>query len=101
MVGRGVLRAISELLAPPRLMLLFGGLGTPRSPGEGTAPDALSGPCGMIRDGVIGEDPVRPPTARSFFAPPTAVPAPWKLAGADIRETTGRTPDRAGGIAAA
>jgi hypothetical protein len=96
MVGRGVLRATSELLAPPRLMLLLGGLGTPRSPGEGTAPDALSGPCGMIRDGVIGDDPDRPPNAP--FPPPAAPVEPWKPAGADIFETTGRIPERAGGI---
>jgi hypothetical protein len=55
----------------------------------------------MIRDGVIGEDPARSPNARSLFAPPIGVPAPWKLAGADILETTGRIPDRAGGIEAA
>jgi len=101
MAGWGVLRAICALPIPPRSMLLFGGLGTPRRPGDGTAPEALSGPWGMIRDGVIGEDPVRPPNARSLFAPPIGVPAPWKLAGADILETTGRIPDRAGGIEAA
>lgn len=81
-------------------MLLAPGRGTPRIAGEGAAPDALSGPCGIIRDGVSGEDPVRPARA-PFEARPTCDPMPrLKLAGGVIRETTGRIPLRAGGTAA-
>jgi hypothetical protein len=63
--GRGTLRAtwvfaprpISALPIAGRCMLL---LAVPRSAGFGTAPEALPGPCGMMREGVKGEDPPRP-----------------------------------------
>lgn len=90
---------ICELPIAGRCILLAPGRGTPRTAGDGTAP-ALSDPCGIIRDGVKGADPVRPtmapPTGR-----PTCDPFPrLKLAGGVIRETTGRIPLRAGGAAA-
>ncbi len=70
--GRGMLRAISGL--PPRCisllltdgrctrlygaagrcMLGLPGRGAPRKAGEGTAPRALSGPCGIMLEGVSG-----------------------------------------------
>jgi len=109
--GRGTLRAIwvicgepvrptSELPVAGRCMLLLPGRGTPRKAGEGTAPDVLSGPCGMIREGVRGEDPVRPADGPWPFALPNRAPPPrLKLAGGVMRETTGRIPLRAGGAA--
>lgn len=107
--GRGTLRAtweselrpISELPIAGRCMLLLGGLGAPRRAGDGTAPDALSGPCGMMREGVRGEDPVRPANGFWPVALPNVDPPPRvKLAGGVMRETTGRIPLRAGGAAA-
>jgi len=99
MVGRGTLRAICVLPIAGRCTLLVGGLGTPRRVGDGTGPDALSGPCGMIRDGVKGEDPVRPADGFWPLMPPIGVPAARpKPPEGDVRETTGRIPDRAGGM---
>lgn len=108
--GRGMFRAIVVLFSGPccicelpiagRCILLAPGRGAPRIAGEGTAPDALSDPCGIIRDGVSGEDPVRPAIG-PFEARDICEPFPrLKLAGGVIRETTGRIPRRAGGAAA-
>jgi hypothetical protein len=109
--GRGMFRAIvvllfsgacciCELPSAGRCILLAPGRGTPRTAGDGTAPDALSDPCGIIRDGVKGADPVRPAMAAPAGRP-TCDPFPrLKLAGGVIRETTGRIPLRAGGAAA-
>ncbi len=110
--GRGTLRAIcvicgelvrptSELPMAGRCVLLLPGRGTPRKAGEGTVPDALSGPCGMIREGVRGEDPVRAADGPWAFVLTSRAPAPrLKLAGGVMREATGRIPLRAGGAAA-
>ena len=103
--GRGTLRAtwafaprpISALPIAGRCLLL---LVVPRSAGFGTGPEALPAPCGMIREGVSGEDSPLPDIAERLFAPANC---PWfrlKLAGGVILETTGRIPLRAGGAAA-
>jgi hypothetical protein len=87
-------------------MLLFGvagrgmvslpGRGTPRREGDGTAPRALSGPCGITLEGVRG------PRAGELVLPARAGEPKLrlKLAGGCMRETTGRIPLREGGAAA-
>jgi hypothetical protein len=93
-------RCTGELPIAGRCALLAPGRGTPRIDGEGTVPDARSGPCGIIREGVKGADPVRPAIAPPADRP-ICDPLPrLKLGGGVIRETTGRIPLRAGGAAA-
>src|SRR5215470_14959038 len=68
-------RPTSEPLTPGRCTLFSAGRAiVPRTAGEGTRPDALSGPCGMILDGVSGS--LRPANG---FCPPS-VPPRLKLA---------------------
>jgi hypothetical protein len=108
--GRGTLRAIcvvlprpiSELLIPGRCgRLVFPGWGTPRNAGDGTGPEALWGPCGMIREGVSAPSVVRPANdAWLFMALVRDAMACLKLAGGVMCETTGRIPLRAGGATA-
>lgn len=110
MGGRGILcaicvvlpRPICELLSSGRCpTLLFPGRGTPRNAGDGTGPEALCGPCGIIRDGVSAPDWVRPANDPwLFMAAVRDAMARLKLAGGVMRETTERIPLRAGGAAA-
>jgi hypothetical protein len=118
MGGRGTLRAICGLFDRPisepfvmgrcgferptcpfiggRCPLLSAGRATvPRTAGDGTRPEALSGPCGMIRDGVRGS--LLPANG---FCPPDDERPRLKLAGGDMRDTTGRVALREGGVAA-
>jgi len=89
-------RPPSAPFIPGRCTLFSAGRATvPRTAGEGTRPDALSGPCGIIRDGVNGSF-----LPANGFCPPTAVPPRLKLAGGFMRATTGRIPLREGGAAA-
>ena len=98
--GRGTFRAICvplgrETLSAGCPVPAFGGLGTPRREGEGTPLAAFSGPCGIMRDGVSGEDSVLPPNG---LEPEAAIgfPPECPIAGDPIRETTGRIPVRPG-----
>jgi len=72
------------------------GRAVPRKAGDGTRPEALSGPCGMMRDGVNGDEAVRP--AKGLSPPKEDLPR-LKLAGGVMRDTTGRITLRAGGAA--
>ena len=107
MGGRGTFRAICmfpvfRIGEPPiagRPESAVGGLGTPRSPGDGTPLPAFCGPCGMMREGVRGPEPVLPAKGlcpAAAFGPAFERP----FAGGVIRETTERIAVPRGGIAA-